>query len=93
MSVETDSAGRFVLVAFDVPIDAMAPQSPIGWQVKVGAAFKTITTIETVDAVTVKISYLGAPTADRVIWTGSGAAPIATGGGAAAAFDLPSPWP
>ena len=80
-------------VLFDVALEPIAPQLPVGWQVWKGVSLAGITEISTPTVDTVRVRYTGAAAGTRIVWSGTGVAPTAAGGGDALPFDLPSPWP
>ncbi|HKQ48543.1 MAG TPA: hypothetical protein VJZ71_10770 [Phycisphaerae bacterium] len=80
-------------MTFDLPIQAIAPQSPAGWQVYAGAGLKAISNVQTTAADTLFVQTGGAATATRVVYLATGVLVTGVDGAPVAPFDLLLPYP
>ena len=80
-------------MTFDLPIQAIAPQSPVGWQVFAGAASKALSNVQTIAADTLYVQTGGAMTATRVVYLATGVLVTGIDGAPVAPFDLMLPYP
>lgn len=84
---------RRISIDFDVAIDAIPSQSPVGWTLKRLGSVIAVSSIQTDSPFSLTLPYAGTLTPDEVIWSGTGVAPTAVGGDPADPFDLVIPYP